>query len=192
MIIGITGKSGSGKSYISEQIKENLNAIHVKIDEISHSVLYAENNTKKLKTKFGESIFDGDTIDRKKLGRIVFTDDEKLAWLNKFCQTQMELEIDKIISSNPNALIILDYALLPWMKQFNNCDIKILITATFEDRFKRVFERENVTREYFEKRDKKITSYDEFEFDLEIDNSKPLNINNILDFIKIKQEQNND
>ena len=32
----------------------------------------------------------------------------------------------------------------------------------------------------------------EFKFDLEIDNSKPLNINDILDFIKSKQEHNND
>ena len=143
MIIGITGRSGSGKSYISEQIQKHLNALHVKIDEISHSVLYAENNTKKLKAKFGESIFDGDQLDRKKLGKIVFTDDEKLAWLNRFCQTQMEQEIDNIISTNSNMVIILDYALLPWMKQFKKCDIKMLVSASFEDRFKRVQERES-------------------------------------------------
>lgn len=192
MIIGITGRSGSGKSYISEQIQKHLNALHVKIDEISHSVLYAENNTKKLKAKFGESIFDGDQLDRKKLGKIVFTDDEKLAWLNRFCQTQMEQEIDSIIAANPNSIIILDYALLPWMKQFKKCDIKMLVSASFEDRFKRVQERENVTKEYFENRDKKIAGYNEFKFDLEVDNSKPLNINDILDFIKSKQEHNND
>lgn len=192
MVIGITGKSGSGKSYISELIKKELNALHVKIDEISHSVLYAENTVQKLRSKFGESIFDGNDLNRKKLGKIVFTDDEKLAWLNKFCQTQMEDEIDKIIKNNPNSLIILDYALLPWMKHFKNCNIKMLVTSNFEDRFKRVSERENISREYFENRDKKITGYDEFKFDLKIDNSKPLNINDIINFIKTKQELNND
>ena len=101
-------------------------------------------------------------------------------------------EIDSIIAANPNSIIILDYALLPWMKQFKKCDIKMLVSASFEDRFKRVQERENVTKEYFENRDKKIAGYNEFKFDLEVDNSKPLNINDILDFIKSKQEHNND
>ena len=62
MVIGITGKSGSGKSFLSEKIKENLNPIHVDIDKISHGVLLEEKSLEFVKTEFGKEVFDGNVL----------------------------------------------------------------------------------------------------------------------------------
>ena len=68
MVIGITGKSGSGKSFLSEQLKEKLDAIHIDIDKISHRVLLEDKTQEFIKQEFGESVFDNGIINRKKLG----------------------------------------------------------------------------------------------------------------------------
>ena len=148
MIIGITGKSGSGKSFISEKLKQGLNALHVEIDKVSHDVLYHANSIPFLKSEFGESVFENEKLNRKKLGEIVFNDKTKLTKLNQFCQSQMEDILDDIVIKNPDKTIILDYALLPWLKQYEKCDIKILVTSSFEDRFQRASKRENISKEY--------------------------------------------
>lgn len=183
MIIGITGKSGSGKSYISDKLKSSLNAIHVEIDKVSHDVLYSENSTEFLKSEFGDSIFENNTINRKKLGEIVFNNPSKLNKLNQFCQSKMEDIIDEIISNNPDKSIILDYALLPWLKQYPQCDIKILVTSTFEDRFSRASQRENITKDYYKKRDESLSGYDEFKFDITLNNSENIDFEQLIETI---------
>ena len=183
MVIGITGKSGSGKSFLSEKLKEELNAIHVDIDKISHGVLLEENTLNFVRNEFGNEVFDGEILNRKKLGSIVFNNKEKLDKLNSFCQTQMEKEIDEIIE-NSNQPVILDYALLPWLKQFESCDITILLTTSFDERFNRVNSRENITREYFEKRDSSIKNYDGFVFDLSLDSTNNIDTNLLIETIK--------
>ena len=126
MIIGITGKSGAGKSYLSDIISKELGFIHVDIDTISHEVLAFPETISFLHEKFGESIFENNVLNRKKLGNIVFNSPEKLKELNDFCQIQIEKRLDQIIN-NSTKPIILDYALLNKLKQFSLCDVKILL-----------------------------------------------------------------
>ena len=96
----------------------------------------------------------------------------------------MELEIDEIINTSSKP-IILDYALLPWLKQFESIDVKILLTTSFEERFSRVNSRENITKEYFEKRDSSIKNYDDFSFDFIIDSTNEINVDKILSHINL-------
>lgn len=184
MVIGITGKSGSGKSFLSEKLKDSLDAIHVDIDKISHGVLLEEKTLEFVRNEFGEGVFDNGTLNRKKLGAIVFNNKEKLDKLNSFCQTQMELEIDEIINSSKKT-VILDYALLPWLKQFDSIDVKILLNSTFEERFKRVNLRENISKEYFEKRDSSINDYNDFSFDIVLDSTNEIDFASLIKNINL-------
>lgn len=169
MIIGITGKSGSGKSYLSETIAKKIDAKHVDIDKVSHRVLSLPNTKLFLKQNFGEQVFENGEINRKKLGRIVFGDEEKLNLLNEFCQFQIEKYIDEILLET-HGCVILDYALLPWLKHFKLCKIKVLLNADFETRYTRVSEREKISKDYFLSRDKSVKNYDKFQFDFVYDN----------------------
>ena len=105
MIIGITGRSGAGKSYLSEILAEKLDLIHIDIDKISHEVLSFDESKTFLLNEFGTEIFDNGILNRKLLGKIVFSNQEKLDKLNNFCQIEMEKKIDEIIASSKKSLI---------------------------------------------------------------------------------------
>lgn len=184
MIIGITGKSGSGKSYASEILAKSLNLKHIDIDKISHEVLSYPETVNFLKTEFGDLVFDNDVLNRKTLGKIVFNDNIKLEKLNNFCQSLIENKLDGIIQENKN--IILDYALLPLLKNFNDCDVKILLTADFETRLRRVQTRENITKEYFLSRDNSVLNYDKKMFDYVLENANIKDIETLA--TKLKEE----
>lgn len=187
MIIGITGRSGTGKSYLSEILAENLDLTHIDIDKISHEVLSFETSKKFLINEFGLDIFDNGILNRKKLGKIVFDSQEKLEKLNHFCQIEMEKKLDEIISSSKKSLI-LDYALLCGLKQFNACDIKILLEESFDVRFSRVKTRENISKEYFLSRDNSLSesNFDKSKFDYVFKNISNDEIKSLTETLKSK------
>ena len=84
MIIGITGKSGAGKSYLSDILSQELDLIHVNIDKISHEVLAFPETISFLKKEFENIIFENNKLNRKKLGEIVFNNPQKLQLLNDY------------------------------------------------------------------------------------------------------------
>jgi len=55
-IIGITGKSGSGKTTVASLIAKKMNGIHLDIDKIGHEALLQEDVIKKLCNNFGTEI----------------------------------------------------------------------------------------------------------------------------------------
>ena len=186
MIIGITGKSGAGKSYVSEIIAKKLDMVHLDIDKISHEILSFNETIKFILNEFGDSVFDDGKLNRKKLGKIVFNDKVKLQKLNDFCQIQIEKKLDEIISLTKKS-IILDYALLCKLKQFDLCDVKILLNADLDTRFIRVKERENISREYFISRDNSIENFNSYKFDFTFNNISQNEIENLI--IQLKKEQ---
>lgn len=186
MIIGITGRSGTGKSYLSEILAKKLDMIHLDIDKISHEVLSFEETQKFLRNEFGESIFENGVLNRKALGKIAFSDKQKLAHLNDFCQHQIESRLDEIISKSTKP-VILDYALLWKLKQFKVCDITILLETDFETRYNRVFSRENISREYFEARDNSLEDFSNKKFDYIFKNITDEEIENLIKTIQLKE-----
>ena len=153
MLIGVTGKSGSGKSTWAKNYCKENNFIYVDIDEIAHIVL--EENKYTLEAWFN-------TTDRKEIGQILFNSRKMY---NEFCNatwTIMERKIDKIIKDNEN--VLLDFILLPNTKYWNNC-CRILVKCPDEIRKQRVMSRDNITEEYFNLREKNSIEYNEKEMD---------------------------
>ncbi|MBQ8425918.1 MAG: dephospho-CoA kinase [Clostridia bacterium] len=169
-LIIVTGKSGVGKSKFSYMLAENLDAMLLNLDKISHLSLEDEYIKTQLKNAFGEEIFDENKINRKKLGKIVFNEPEKLNYLNNLSQKFMEDYIDNTIIETRKNYIILEYALLTKMKYFNDSDYKILIVADKNIRFSRLKERDNVSDEYLELREKNLPDFTPSDFNECIDN----------------------
>ena len=88
MIIGLTGKSCSGKDYVARLFGEEF----VVIDEDNLGHVALDNNREKLVAAFGDSIITDGKVDRKKLGPIVFSDKEKLEKLNSISHPWMVAE----------------------------------------------------------------------------------------------------
>lgn len=185
MIIGITGRSGAGKSYLSETLAQDIDLIHIDIDKISHEILTFETTKTFLRKEFGNEIFENNSVNRKLLGKIVFSNPEKLDTLNRFCQIEMERKIDEIIQTSTKP-IILDYALLCGLKQFEICDIKILLKADTDLRYSRVKSKENITKDYFISRDASLENFDESKFDYIYENISENEIKILAQTIKSK------
>ncbi len=171
MLIGLMGKSGSGKSLISKLLKELDDRVQViDIDKIGHQSHNDPDVRTKLRAYFGDSIFDSDgSVNRKALGKIVFSDKSKMQLLYDATYSYMVERIDSLITSGQ--ITILDYALLPLTKYFELCDIKILVETPLNVRCERVVVRDNISKEKYEARDANSVDYTEYAFDYTIQNN---------------------
>jgi dephospho-CoA kinase len=98
-VIGLTGGIGSGKSTVSRFLAD-LGAVIIDADKIGHEVYRPDTGTwRKLVKTFGSGILATDnTIDRKKLGAIVFGDETELKRLNAIIHPQITEIIKKRIA----------------------------------------------------------------------------------------------
>ena len=176
MLISICGKSGSGKSTLSNELVKTYGkkVIHVDVDKIAHNILKSEEVKGELVKKFGNNILNNNLIDRKKLGKIVFNSNVKMSLLSDITWDFMQKEIDKIIESNKNKIIVLDYILIYKTEYFYKSDIKILLDVPYEIRRDRCMLRDKISEDEFILREKASIDYNENDFDFVLKNSEDL------------------
>ncbi|MBE6146460.1 MAG: dephospho-CoA kinase [Firmicutes bacterium] len=182
MIISIVGLSGSGKSIIAQTLENySTHIIHIDIDKIGHLSHQDPQVKQQLIETFGNEILTNKEIDRKKLGRIVFSSKEAMSKLEDITWSFMEKEIDKIIKENKDKIILLDWLLLPRTKYFYKSDFRILVKAPLEVRMQRAIKRDNITPEKFLLRESSAPEIDETKFEYIINN---INLNQTQERIK--------
>lgn len=82
-VIGITGKSGSGKTTFASLLAKELKCKHIDIDKIGHEAIFRPEILDTLCEKFGTEILDEHgKLDRKKMGDIIFTQRHKMKELS--------------------------------------------------------------------------------------------------------------
>jgi dephospho-CoA kinase len=116
-IIGITGGIGSGKSTAS-QILGELGAIVIDADRVGHKIYLPDTPAwREIVEEFGKEVVAPDrTIDRTKLGPIVFSEPAKLLALNKITHGKIyafiQGQIDYIREHEPNRTVVVEAAIL--------------------------------------------------------------------------------
>jgi len=151
-IIGLTGGIASGKSTVSQKLAE-LGAIIVDGDKIAHEVMqpdlpaYAE-----IVEHFGNEILNPDrTIDRNRLGAIVFSDPVQMRALNRIVRPWIYKAIDKEIETrrlaHPNAVLVLDIPLLFEAGLDKICDQIWVVWVDRETQISRLMARNSITQE---------------------------------------------
>jgi dephospho-CoA kinase len=115
-VIGLTGGIGSGKSTVS-QILSELGASVLDADKVGHQCYQPGTEAwKDVVEAFGREIVAADgSIDRKKLGAIVFGDPEALARLNRIMHPRMyDMMADRIEAYRQKGVevVVLEAALL--------------------------------------------------------------------------------
>jgi dephospho-CoA kinase len=133
IIIGITGKTGCGKSCVSGYLKEKLSkSIILDVDLLAKGI-YRDNHdvVKKVSTFFGEEVLKADgSIDFKKLGRVVFKDSSQMEKLNGMMFPLIVEKVADFIKNNSDKNnIIIDAAILFDAGLDVFCDKIIYVTA---------------------------------------------------------------
>jgi dephospho-CoA kinase len=166
MLIGITGKSGSGKTSVAARIaEERPNTVHLNIDTIGHEVITHPTIIELLQQEFDEDLMTDGKIDRKKLGDVVFNSRNRMQKLTEITWSEMQKMIDQFIEENQDKDIILDWLLLPKTEYFKKCDVTILIDVPYEIRLERAMKRDNITAEKFRERENNSVDFDSSIFD---------------------------
>jgi dephospho-CoA kinase len=78
--IGLTGGIGAGKSEALAAFRR-LGAATLSTDRVTHDLLDDDQVRKALVERWGEDVAPGGSVDRDRVGEIVFEDREELAWL---------------------------------------------------------------------------------------------------------------
>lgn len=151
MIIGLTGKSCSGKDYVAHLFGEEF--VVIDEDKLGHVAL--DNNREKLVAAFGDSIITDGKVDRKKLGPIVFSDKEKLEKLNSISHPWMVAETLRLCreAESEGKIAVINAAILEKMGFVPYCNEVVLVSSPYSERLKRAVMRDKITPEAFEKRD---------------------------------------
>ena len=150
-IIGITGPSGAGKSLLCTYLAEK-NIPVINADEVYHSLLVKNSPcTVALACEFGADILSPDgTPDRKKLGAIVFSSDEKLEKLNSIVLGFVIDRINEIIRSfeaRGEKNVVLDAPTLIESGFSRECNTVVSVLAPRAERIERIMTRDNISEE---------------------------------------------
>ena len=160
MIIGITGGTGSGKTTLLNLLQAQ-GAMILDCDAIYHDLLKSD---KKLLQAI-EARFPGCVekrgLNRKKLGTIVFSDQEALLDLNRITHSAVKQAVLRQLEKKPK-LAAIDAIGLFEGGLSELCDVTVAVTAEENLRIARLMAREGITEEYAKKRITSPKSPEEF------------------------------
>jgi len=138
IVLGITGKTASGKSTIGKYIKKQIgDTLFIDVDKVAKDIYCKNQNVRReLVECFGENVcsLDG-TVNYKLLAEKVFSSKKELTRLNNLMFGLIEQEIQKIIKANRDKrCIIIDAAILFGSNLYKLCDCIIWVKAGIERR----------------------------------------------------------
>lgn len=104
-IIGLTGGIACGKTNLTDALKA-AGAPVVDADEVSRQVTSDGGAAlPALREAFGDSIFSGESLNRKALGALVFSNEEKRKQLNSLLHPVILSECDRLLSLIPGPAV---------------------------------------------------------------------------------------
>jgi len=143
VILGIIGETGSGKSTLAQQLQQQLGGQIIEGDKIGHLVLSRQEVIKVLVSRYTDSILTEDTvsIDRKKLGNIVFNDVKELRLLNELTHPIIkDYIIDLLKNYEDESYVFIDGAALIEANILPLCDRVLYIKVPSHIRLQRLIE----------------------------------------------------
>jgi dephospho-CoA kinase len=152
LIVGLTGGVASGKTAISQILKEE-GAYLIDADQIARELVQPHTATwNELIKVFGKEILQEDgSIHRKRLAAKVFSDPEQRNLLNQILhpriKTEMNKRVKEIGQKDPNAIVVIDAALLIELGDHREMDKVIVVTSTEKQQIERLKKRDGVDQE---------------------------------------------
>ena len=166
LLVGLTGGMGSGKT-LSASFFKDFGAFILDADLICRKLVEpGQAAWKEIEAVFGKEIFTGSgNLDRRKLADIIFGDPEKKQTLEDILHPKVfefeRLEYDAIRKEHPNALVIVDAALLIESGNYKKMDKVIVVNSDEKNRINRILARSELSRDEIAERIKNQMPSDE-------------------------------
>jgi dephospho-CoA kinase len=147
LIVGLTGGVASGKTAVSQILKEE-GAYIIDADQIARELVQPHKPAwNELIRAFGKEILQEDgTIHRKKLAEKIFADLKQRKLLNQILHPQIKQEMDRrtreIGQKDPEAIVVIDAPLLVELGAHRKVDKLIVVTSTPVQQTERLKERD--------------------------------------------------
>ena len=151
-VFGITGPTGSGKSYISGLFSKKGVTI-IDCDKIAREIVNPnEDASKELREYFGDKYFDKDgNLLRREIANVVFKDKEKLLKLNEITHKHIDKKIAEIIDAT-SGIILIDGAVIIGSPVEKRCEFLVGVLSPVKERIERLKIRDNLTEDEIKNR----------------------------------------
>ena len=155
--VGLTGSIAVGKSFVLGVLKE-LGCHVLDADEVAREVVKPGTaGLRAVVEAFGDEVLRADgTLDRSKLGSIVFTDENKRRQINSilhpFIITAQDEELRRLEREDPQGIAVVDAALMIESGGYKRFDKLIVVHCDPEIQLQRLMKRDQLSREDAERR----------------------------------------
>ncbi len=149
LIVGLTGGVASGKTAVSQVLKEE-GAYIIDADQIARELVQPHKPAwNELIRAFGKEILQEDgSIHRKKLAEKVFADPEQRKLLNQILHPRIKEEMDRrtkeIGQRDPEAIVVIDAPLIVELGDHREMDKLIVVASTQTQQIERLKERDGI------------------------------------------------
>ena len=150
--VGLTGGLASGKSFVGRALAD-LGCLLIQADELGHQVLEPGGEAYNgVIREFGPGIVKADgTIDRPKLGVLVFQDPQRLAALNALVHPPVWARerrlLEEYAAVHPHGIAVVEAAILVETGSYRNYSKLIVAVCSEEQQIERAVSRDGMTRE---------------------------------------------
>ena len=141
-VLGVTGGLGSGKTTVCKIFK-TLGVPYFSSDEVSKSILFSTNVQKEVVNLFGDTVIKNGLLDRKKLARLIFSDEAALESLNQLLHPKVAYAFNKWKDKQQGSFVIKEAAILFESGAYKSCDYVLNIYCSEKERIKRVLFRDD-------------------------------------------------
>lgn len=143
-VLGITGGIASGKSLVSQQFKQRGFTV-IDADAMVHELFTQKPVLNEIRTRF-PSVFDGETLQRKPLADLIFSDMEAKRDLEQILHPKVYASIQERLQSHVNEpWVVVDIPLLYETGGEAICDLVLVVYVNEETQRARLMQRNQLS-----------------------------------------------
>ena len=142
--VAITGNIGSGKSWVCELFKRQLDIPVYNSDEAAKQMYFLPEVREKLVERFGDAFYLSDTeLNRKLIADLIFSDEKAQRDLESILYPALFVDFDRWTARQDASYVLFESALVFEKRLEKQFDAIVMVSASEATRLRRVMDREH-------------------------------------------------
>ena len=146
-VVGLTGGIASGKTGVANALRD-MGMTVLDADAISRAATAAGGEAlPRVREVFGDTVFDGDILNRRRLGDLVFSDPARRQQLEEIIHPLVIGKMKRLTQEAQGAIVFWDVPLLYETGMDASCDEVWCVHVSAREQVRRVIKRDRMSRE---------------------------------------------